>query len=82
MYGTNAGDQISGSTRSDPLDLNGDGLKDFVSTSLDASADGISGDFGVVTVLITDQCTADTGKTVPGVCGCGTADTDSDASGI
>ena len=63
--------------------LPGDGASDAISDAAhdcndDACADisPIDADSGIV-----DQCPADPAKTEPGVCGCGTPDTDSDLDG-
>ena len=65
----------------------GDGASDGIGggmgdAALDCSDDacfdgpGLDADSGIV-----DQCPADPAKTEPGICGCGTADTDSDTDG-
>jgi hypothetical protein len=80
LFGGSAGDQISlgGSV---VIDVNNDGLFDRVVGA--SSADSPSAaDAGQIMAIVSDQCPDDAVKTVPGICGCGVADTDSDGDAI
>ena len=50
-------------------------------TSATLTIGGVSDTFSVTTLASSDLCPSDPNKTAPGICGCGVADTDSDADG-
>jgi uncharacterized repeat protein (TIGR01451 family) len=66
----------------DQKDTDGDKAGDLCDTCTDTDGDG-SGDPGFSeNTCPTDNCPSDSGKTDPGVCGCGTADIDSNSNNI
>jgi hypothetical protein len=79
ILGERANDRLSSAT-SVTLDINHDGLLDLVTGSplVDSSTNE---DAGMILAIVSDACGSNDQKTVPGLCGCNTADIDSDLDG-
>ena len=80
--GDNDGSAFRVSPFAFPGDLNNDGSDDFiVAASVADKPSAATSNEGMVRAFMIGQCLSDPNKTGPGQCGCGVADTDSDADG-